>query len=423
MIDLIYDELAKNLKSAFKSVDHLANEQAINSAWDFFNGHRLPEKSDENWQNSSFSKDLHFQFPKKAELNLDALKNFDSIIGQFAIDRNSLMVFVDGQFIQQLSTLPKSMTLNTLETKKNHEFYNIFDSINFLAHSALSNLQYLEVVIPENSKFETPITLLQLTQESTVNKMLCPRIIIDAKKESKAAICEIFVNQANTPITINHYLNFKVGEMAQIEHVQIFKEQTETTFIGLTKADVETYGELQTVTLNLGRKLSRHDFAINLNGKEARAQSLGLYDLKKDEQADFFVKICHQASYTYSEQFFKGVLNDESTGIFQGEIDILEGAQKIEAHQLNKNLILSKKARAFSKPKLLVAADDVKCSHGATIGQLSFDEEFYLLARGIRPAKAKKLLIDGFISEIILKIKNEKLKEFSKANTDILGGQ
>jgi Fe-S cluster assembly protein SufD len=136
----------------------------------------------------------------------------------------------------------------------------------------------------------------------------------------------------------------------------------------------------------------------------------GLYALNKLEHSDIFSVIHHNAPHTNSDQLFKGILADESHGAFTGKIIIAKDAQLVNSNQLNKNLMLSRKAHISTRPQLLVAADDVKCAHGATIGQLSPDEEFYLESRGINKDKAKKMLCHGFAMDVLFLIENLKIQ-------------
>ncbi|MBP9682745.1 MAG: SufD family Fe-S cluster assembly protein, partial [Bacteriovorax sp.] len=160
--------------------------------------------------------------------------------------------------------------------------------------------------------------------------------------------------------------------------------------------------------------LARHN--INLELREATAEGAvhGLFTLKKNEHTDIFSTITHFADHTYSDQLFKGILAGESHGVFTGKIIIKQDAQQSTSSQLNKNLILSKKARIDTRPQLLVHADDVKCSHGATIGQLSGDEEFYLQSRGIPKEHARRMLCFGFATDALQKIENEQIKQFAE---------
>jgi Fe-S cluster assembly protein SufD len=150
---------------------------------------------------------------------------------------------------------------------------------------------------------------------------------------------------------------------------------------------------------------------INLNEAGAHGETYSLYLTDKNEHSDIYTVINHKSADTTSDQIAKGILDGDSKGVFTGKIHIHPKAQRVASGQLNKNLLLSKKAQAHSQPQLEIFADDVKCSHGSTTGQLSDDEVFYFQARGIPADKARNLLALGFGLEIVQKIENSKARE------------
>nr|MBA2406198.1 SufD family Fe-S cluster assembly protein [Bdellovibrionales bacterium] len=157
-------------------------------------------------------------------------------------------------------------------------------------------------------------------------------------------------------------------------------------------------------------KLNRRNLSLELLGPGANGESFNLYMTNASEHSDINTVIHHRAADTTSSQIAKGILDGDSKGIFTGKIYIHPQAQRVASSQLNKNLLLSKKAQAHSQPQLEIFADDVKCSHGSTTGQLSDDEVFYFQARGIPADKARTLLAHGFGLEIVLKIQNKTVR-------------
>jgi Fe-S cluster assembly protein SufD len=188
--------------------------------------------------------------------------------------------------------------------------------------------------------------------------------------------------------------------------VKIQSEADNAVHIGLTQADLYRDSNFKSMTLDYGLLTARHNIKIGLRDEGASTDTHGLFVLSKSEHSDIFSIITHYSKNTTSNQLFKSILSGESHGVFTGKIIIKKDAQKSASSQLNKNLILSSKAHIDTCPQLLVHADDVKCSHGATIGQLSNDEEFYLESRGISKEHAKRMLCLGFAMDIILKNRN-----------------
>ena len=170
--------------------------------------------------------------------------------------------------------------------------------------------------------------------------------------------------------------------------------------------------------LNISGKLNRRNLNLELLDSGANVESYNLYLTNGTEHSDINTVIQHRAADTTSNQIAKGILDGDSKGIFTGKIHIYPQAQRVASAQLNKNLLLSNKAQAHSQPQLEIFADDVKCSHGSTTGQLSDDEVFYFMARGIPADKAKTLLAHAFGMEIVLKIKNKLVQ--SKAESLVM---
>lgn len=167
------------------------------------------------------------------------------------------------------------------------------------------------------------------------------------------------------------------------------------------------------VILNTGAKVSRANINQKLQGQGAEADLHGLYILGQKQHHDTCSLIQHLEPRNYSRQVYKGILNDESKGIFNGKVFVEKDAQLIEAEQLNQNLVLNQKAQAYSRPQMQINADDVKCAHGSTTGQLSEEELFYFESRGIRVDRAKEMLAKGFALDVLMKIKDSTLQKIA----------
>ncbi|MEE2671478.1 MAG: SufD family Fe-S cluster assembly protein, partial [Bdellovibrionota bacterium] len=164
------------------------------------------------------------------------------------------------------------------------------------------------------------------------------------------------------------------------------------------------------VVVQKGGALTRLNISAKLNGENAEADMHGLYAPKGKSHFDVSSYIEHAAPHNYSRQVYKGIIDDQSKGIFAGKVKVNKGSLLITAEQLNKNLLLTPKAQAFSRPQMEIDADDVKCAHGSTTGQLSEKELFYFESRGIRRDKARAMLAQGFAMDVILKTKNETIR-------------
>jgi Fe-S cluster assembly protein SufD len=291
-------------------------------------------------------------------------------------------------------TITESFTELSKTLKENN-------ALSHLHHSLLGNGILLE--IEKNVKLDKPIRLVNVVTRSGVT---APTFVIKANAFSEASILEENYDQAIAHAAINEtYVYVETG--AQLEHVQISHCSESALFHSSTQTYVARDGNYRNVLLNISGKLNRRNLNLELFDSGANGESYNLYLTNGTEHSDINTVIQHRAADTTSNQIAKGILDGDSKGIFTGKIHIYPQAQRVASAQLNKNLLLSNKAQAHSQPQLEIFADDVKCSHGSTTGQLSDDEVFYFMARGIPAEKAKTLLAHAFGMEIVLKIKNK----------------
>jgi len=183
------------------------------------------------------------------------------------------------------------------------------------------------------------------------------------------------------------------------------RESKEALHLSTTSAELFRGSRYDTTSINLGGQLSRHDVSVILDQEGAETSVDGLYMVGQNQHTDTHSVIDHKQPHCTSHQLYKGILDDNARAVFNGKIFVRPGAQKTDAMQTNKNLLLSEKARVDTKPQLEIYADDVKCAHGAAVGQIDPEELFYLETRGIRPELGRNLLTYGFAEEVIGKIK------------------
>lgn len=204
-----------------------------------------------------------------------------------------------------------------------------------------------------------------------------------------------------------------LGDVAQnksFEHVFLQDMDEAGIFLLESHYELARDARYSQVIVQKGGALTRLNISAKLNGENAEADMHGLYTPKGKTHFDVSSYIEHAAPHNYSRQVYKGIIDDQSKGIFAGKVKVNKGSLLIAAEQLNKNLLLTPKAQAFSRPQMEIDADDVKCAHGSTTGQLSEKELFYFESRGIRRDKARAMLAQGFAMDVILKTKNESIK-------------
>ncbi len=288
------------------------------------------------------------------------------------------------------------------------EVSNIFEGDNALTHlhhSLLENGVILE--IEKNTELKSPLRLFNIHTEGT---LVAGAVFIKAARFSKATILEENIGQGETYARLSEtYVH--VAEGANLELVQIDRASSEALHHSSSFSHLAKDAQFRNVVLHLSGKMNRRNVEMKIAAPGAHGESFNLYLTNQSEHSDLHTIIHHLSADATSAQIAKGILDGESKGIFTGRIHIHPQAQRVNSSQLNKNLLLTKKAQVHSQPQLEIFADDVKCSHGSTTGQLSDDEVFYFEARGIPQDKARTLLAHGFGLEVVLKIQNEAVRK------------
>jgi Fe-S cluster assembly protein SufD len=270
----------------------------------------------------------------------------------------------------------------------------------------------IDIKLAKNILLEHPLKIQYINKKLPLNES-----VVKVLAGSNSKLCIIEESSGGT-LTQIHF-DLEVG--ARVEHIQI-GQGTKFNHSDAV-ASLAKDANFRNFIFNLEGEFSRRNIEIRLNESGCHAESYCLYLLNQKEHSDIFTKIEHLSPDTTSEQLAKGILDDNSKGIFTGKIHIHPDAQRVYSSQLNKNLLLSKKAQAHSQPQLEIFADDVKCSHGSTTGQLSDDEIFYFESRGIPHEKARTLLSWAFAMEVVNKVKNREALDYisKRVESDLEG--
>ncbi len=290
---------------------------------------------------------------------------------------------------------------------ESNELLNAFDfeRNGFTAlHLAFADVQI--ITIPKETSVEKPFEFNFRADENSAN---FPHIIVVAEAGSKATIIEHY--ESNGASFTNSAIQIFIEDNANLTHYRVQKESAESYHIGTTEINLKRGSLYNSTNINLGAKLSRHDIHLKFTEEGGEAFVDGLYMLGGEQHHDTHSEIDHALPNCVSHQSYKGVLNDKSRGVFNGKVMVRENASGTDAQQSNKNLLLSNDARVDTKPQLEIFNDDVKCAHGATVGQLEEEELFYLLSRGLNETLARNLLTYGFAEEIVNKIEVESIKK------------
>ena len=339
----------------------------------------------------------------------------------FDESKESVLVFTNGVFDERasnLSAIKDAAVLSFAEAANDERFGEIFraklgslidsEKNGFTALSAAFIGAGVFVHLPKNVKIDQPIQFLFTTDDG---KISFPRVLIVADRFSEAMIIETYNRSGETKYLTNAVVEISVADEAKIKHFRVQRESHSAFHISNTAAEVGRGSVYDTTAINLGGKLSRHDVSLKFNAEGGEAFIDGLYFLGEDQHHDTHSVIRHDVPNCTSHQTYKGILNDKSRGVFNGKVFVAVGASGTDGYQSNKNLLLSNDARVDTKPQLEIFNDDVKCSHGATVGQLEEEELFYLLSRGLNESLARNLLTYGFAEEIVNKIEIESIKK------------
>ncbi|HVF47016.1 MAG TPA: Fe-S cluster assembly protein SufD [Pyrinomonadaceae bacterium] len=257
--------------------------------------------------------------------------------------------------------------------------------------------------IPQETVIETPFDLSFAAEPGYAS---FPHILVIAERGSKATIIESYAGHGFT----NTAIQIVVEDNANLTHYRVQRESAEAFHVGMTEVALHAGSRYDSTNINLGGAISRHDIDLKFKAEGGEVWVDGLYMLNGSQHSDTHSIIDHTVPNCTSHQNYKGVLNDRSRGVFNGKVFVRENAHGTDAQQSNKNLLLSNDARVDTKPQLEIFNDDVKCAHGATVGQLAEEELFYLLTRGLPKSLARNLLTYGFAEEIINKIAIESIK-------------
>jgi Fe-S cluster assembly protein SufD len=274
---------------------------------------------------------------------------------------------------------------------------------------AALNLAFGDIQVIRIAKDTVVDDLVELRFETENGTASFPHIVVIVERGSKATLVEHHNSTENS--LMNAAIQIFIEDGADLTHYRVQRDSQDAFNICTTEVMLSAGSRYDSTNINLGAGLSRHDIDVKFSAEGGEAFVDGLYMLGGTQHHDTHSLIDHQVPNCISHQTYKGVLNDSSRAVFNGKVFVRENARGTDAQQSNKNLLLSNDARVDTKPQLEIFNDDVKCSHGATVGQLEEEELFYLLTRGLPETLARNLLTYGFAEEVINKISIESIKK------------
>jgi Fe-S cluster assembly protein SufD len=266
------------------------------------------------------------------------------------------------------------------------------------------------IIIPPQTHVAQPLQVIHVSVPGADRSMIHPRTLIIAGDGSEATIIESHVAIGDGAYFSNAVSEIAVGKNATLTHCCVEEPAKNAVLITSPLVTVAENGTYRSCVITDGGAITRNTHRVVLAGADSRCEMDGLYFVRGSQHVDNHTEIDHAAPRTSSRELYKGVLNDSSRAVFNGKVFVRPAAQKTDAKQTNRNLMLSAKAQVDTKPQLEIWADDVKCTHGATVGQIDPASLFYLKTRGIGEAAGRRLLTYGFAHEILEQIPHEPLR-------------
>ena len=329
------------------------------------------------------------------------------------------IVIVDGVFSEQLSELgelqngvtiqPFSNSLEGLESVLGQQV--VIEKAGLNALNTLLMKEGAMVHVAANTIVDKPIEIVVVNSGRTDNLAVHLRNMIQLDQSAEATVIEHYIGFDDVAGLTNVVTEVVLAEKAELFHYKMQRESMNNYHIAMLAAKQATDSQWHTNLISLGGKLARHDVHSRLEGEQSHTTMDGLYILTADQHCDFHTRIDHLVPHTTSDEIFKGVLDGNSHAVFNGKVLVHKDAQKTDSNQSNHNLLLSRNCEIDTKPEMEIYADDVKCGHGSTVGQLDPDHLFFLRARGLDEVSARSLLTYAFAIEILERIPSQIIRD------------
>jgi Fe-S cluster assembly protein SufD len=409
--DAYLTKLLASISPASHSVLQSLHAQAIG----FLQEQKIPTTRDEEWRFTDLTPLLEWEF-ESASRDIPAIDLQDFNLPEAV---NTRLVFVNGNYAANLSSvnnLPAGVSISSLKDANSESIEHlgklpggeeIFTALN------TAGLRDLAIVrVGKNISIDPPIQILHLAT-SDKNIAIRSRCLVIMETGSNATLIEEYYSIGHaTPAYFNNSVTeIYLADNARLNHTRIQQEDTNAIHIAKTAVSQSRDSHYTGNAIEIGAKLSRHNWQIFQTGVQTETILNGLTMVKGDRVADTHSAIILAHPHGKTDQLHKCIIDERARGVFNGKVFVPQAAQLTDAAQLNRNLLLSEQARVDTKPQLEIVADNVKCSHGATVSQLEDDEIFYLQSRGLDPVLSRGLLINAFAVEIVDRIPVDSVRK------------
>ncbi|MTI38644.1 Fe-S cluster assembly protein SufD [Fulvivirga lutimaris] len=416
-------KILEGLNTRFSSLNNSSDFHAIRQkAFDFINEKGLPHPKNEEYKFTNVTRILEKQF--------DISKKSGHAVGKSDVDALVFegldvikLVFINGEFSLELSDIEETKGLKISSIGKaiesnDPQFLALFGEAtkNNNDEFAALNTALVEdgsfITVADNSIIEKPIALFFINDATNDKNYTNSRNLISIGKNSQVDFLELFSTKGNNDSFTNIVTEILVDENAHGNYYKIQNNNDNASHIGTTQIHQKRSSVFSTYTFTLNGGTVRNNLNIAVDGEGCESHMYGLYVVNGKTHVDNHTAADHIRPHSMSNELYKGILEDNARGVFNGKVYVRQAAQKTNAFQSNKNILLSDTSTVNTKPQLEIWADDVKCSHGCTTGQLDEDALFYLRARGLSKTSARAMLLYAFAIEVIESVKLEPLKNY-----------
>lgn len=388
---------------------------------------RFPTLRDEEWRFTDITPLRNASFPRAAVASSLSASDLAPVIPDETACR---VVFIDGQYIPELSGITDGspVTVSSLSGLTGEHVSTVtqhlgrladFQDDVFVALNTALMQDGVCIMIPAGVAVDIPVYILYATSQKEVSTY--PRCLLIAETGARVTVVEEYVTLHEAASLTNTVTEIYIEDLACVDHVRVQRESSQAFHVANTTVFVGSAACYHATSFALGAHISRYDQNITLAGEHSECMVDGLTLIAGHQLADTHTFIDHAKPYGKSRQLHKCIVDDNARGVFSGKIMVRPHAQLIDARQLNRNLLLSERARMDTKPQLEIFADDVKCAHGATVGQLDKEALFYLRSRGLSETAARNLLTYAFGGEVINRVSvtslRQRLEEYVLAST------
>ncbi len=389
-------------------------------ASDYFEQHGLPSKADEAWHYTSLKHLPETALEAESASSHISDATLNTLLSKEKNPDFYNLVIINGILNESLSDFPMAVGLqvyaveNPLANEIQQAVFQVQQKIGNLATDSMESLNKArnsQTLVIEVFRDHAPLKPLQLIRYSSSEKSVYSQTLIRLNFGSRLSVVETFIGDALKSLT-NSSADVLVESSATLEFVRVQSESRESTHVGRTRFYLQAQANLEALSYATGARLSRHTLEVFCLGEQATAKINGMTLGTGKQHFDNHTLIDHVAGACITSQLYKSILDGESRAVFNGRVSIRLGSQKAFSEQLNHNLLLSSQAEADSKPELGIYADDVKATHGSTVGQLDAEELFYFLSRAIPREKAIEMMSLGFVNELIDRISHEAIRDW-----------